>query len=44
MTNSVMDLYTYLALAGTVYCMVMFGWVLINLRKWSKQTRSNDEY
>lgn len=39
-----MDLYTYLALGGLVYCVLLFSWVMVNLSKWNKQTRGNDEY
>jgi len=39
--NNVMDLYVYLAFSGVIFCAVMFGWVLISLKKWNRMTRDN---
>ena len=34
MSGNAMDLYVYLAFGGVVFCMFMFGWVLLSLKKW----------
>ena len=39
MNGDILDLYTYFALSGVIFCAFMFGWVLVNLNKWNKQTR-----
>ena len=38
-TDTIMDLYVYLAFGGVIYLAFMFGWVLISLKKWNRITR-----